>query len=79
MHVLCTVLHGIFFDYFYVLYTTLLHLPPSDFTVSEDAGIETRTIATLAFAVRRSNHSAGSHTLSASSHLQSARSHLELG
>jgi hypothetical protein len=29
---------------------------PSDSTVSEDAGIEPRTIATLALAVRRSNH-----------------------
>jgi hypothetical protein len=25
---------------FFVLYTTLLHLPPSDFTVPTDAGIE---------------------------------------
>jgi hypothetical protein len=31
---------GIFLDFFmYVLYSTLLHLPPSDSTVSEDAGI----------------------------------------
>jgi hypothetical protein len=29
---------------------------PSDFTVSEDAGIEHRTVATTALAVRRSNH-----------------------
>jgi hypothetical protein len=34
---------------------------PSDSIVSEDAGIELRTFATLAFAVRRSNHSASSH------------------
>ncbi len=32
----------------------------SDSTVSEDAGIEPRTVATLAVAVRRSNHSARS-------------------
>ena len=32
---------------------------PSDFTVSEDVGIEPRTVATMA--VRRSNHSAKSH------------------
>jgi hypothetical protein len=44
-----------------VLYSTLLHLPPSDSTVSEDAGIEPRTVATSALAVRRSNHSAKSN------------------
>ncbi len=31
---------------------TLIHLPPSDSTVSEDAGIEPRTVTTLALAVR---------------------------
>jgi hypothetical protein len=34
---------------------------PSDSTVSEDAGIEPRTVATTTLAVRRSNHSARSH------------------
>jgi hypothetical protein len=34
---------------------------PSDSTVSEDAGIEPRTVATLALTVRRSNYSARSH------------------
>jgi hypothetical protein len=34
---------------------------PSDSDVSEDAGIESRTVATMALAVRRSNHSARSH------------------
>ncbi len=34
---------------------------PSDFTVSEDAEIELRTVATTALAVIRSNHSAWSH------------------
>jgi hypothetical protein len=34
---------------------------PSDSTVSEDAGIEPRTTATLALTVRRSNYSARSH------------------
>jgi hypothetical protein len=34
---------------------------PSDSTVSEDAGIEPRTVATSAMAVRRSSHSATSH------------------
>ncbi len=43
---------------------------PSDSTVSEDAGIELRTVATLILAVRRfdSDHSARSHPLSARSH-----------
>ncbi len=36
---------------------------PSDSTVSEDAGIEPRTVATSALAVRRSNHWARSHPL----------------
>ncbi len=36
---------------------------PSDSTVSEDAGIEPRTVATTALAVRRSNHSDRSHPL----------------
>ena len=34
---------------------------PSDSTVSKDAGIEPRTVATSALVVRRSNHSARSH------------------
>jgi hypothetical protein len=42
---------------------------PSNSTVSEDAGIEPRTVATLALAVRRSNLSARSHPLSARFHL----------
>jgi hypothetical protein len=48
---------------------------PSDFTVSEDAGIEPRTVATLTLAVRGSNHSVRSHPQSVKSHPQSARSH----
>jgi hypothetical protein len=36
---------------------------PSDSTVSEDAGIKPRTVATSALTVRRSNHSARSHPL----------------
>jgi hypothetical protein len=49
---------------------------PSDFTVSEDAGIEPRKVATTALAVRRSNHTARSHPQnSARSHPQSAKSH----
>ncbi len=37
---------------------------PSNSTVSEDAGIEPRTIATSALAVRPFNHSARSHVKS---------------
>ncbi len=40
---------------------------PSDSTVSEDAGIEPRTFATLAFAVRCSNNLARSHPQTAGS------------
>jgi hypothetical protein len=47
---------------FYVLYSTLLnHHRPLDFSVSEDAGIEPRIVATLALAIRHSNHSARSY------------------
>ncbi len=34
---------------------------PSDSTVSEDAGIEPRTVATTALAVKRSDQSARAH------------------
>jgi hypothetical protein len=43
---------------------------PSDSAVSEDAGIEPRTVATTAMTVRRSNHSARSNPYSAISHPQ---------
>jgi hypothetical protein len=54
---------GFFFGFFlfYVRYSTLLHLPPTDSPVSEGARIEPRTVATTTLAVRRSNHSARSH------------------
>ncbi len=39
---------------FYVRNSTLLHLPPLRFHCSEDAGIEPRTVATLALTARRS-------------------------
>ncbi len=48
---------------------------PSDSTVLEDAGMEPRTVATSALAVRRSNHSARSYPESASFIHYSARSH----
>jgi hypothetical protein len=74
----------------------LLHLcRPSDSSVSDDAGIEPRTAATSALAVRRSKHwaiqylihtrldlihkSAECHPYPARSHLHSVRSHPQLG
>jgi hypothetical protein len=48
---------------------------PSDSTVSEDAGIEPRTVVTTALAVRRFKNSAKSHPHSAKSHPQAAKSH----
>jgi hypothetical protein len=37
---------GVFWIFFFVLYTTLLHLRPIDSTVSEDAGIKPKTVVT---------------------------------
>ncbi len=48
----------LFSDTLLYFYSTLLLCRPSDSTVSEDTGIEPRTVATLVLAVRRSNHSA---------------------
>jgi hypothetical protein len=53
------VLKGDFFFFFLFMY--LIQHCPSDSTVSEDAGIEPRTVATLALTARRSNFSARSH------------------
>ncbi len=44
----CSVHHKLWFFSLHVRYSTPLHLPPFRFTVSEDAGIEPRTPATLA-------------------------------
>ena len=61
---------------YYILYLTLIHLPPLRFYyVGEDAGIEPRTFRLWQLAVRHSKHSARSHPYSARSHLHSARSH----
>jgi hypothetical protein len=53
-------LMGDFFDFFLFMYIILIQqffiCRPSDSTVSEDAGIEPRTVATLALTARRSNH-----------------------
>ncbi len=45
-----------YFIFLFVLHSTLLHLPPLDSTVPTDAGIEPRTVATSALAVRHSNY-----------------------
>ncbi len=52
---------GIFWGIFTVFFSTLLHLRPTDSTVSVLAGIESKTVETLALAVSRSNHSAKLH------------------
>jgi hypothetical protein len=57
------ILQGDFFGFFLFL-NDIQHCficRPSDSTVSEDAGIEPRTVATTALTVRRLNHSARSH------------------
>ncbi len=56
------------FFLFYVLFQQCFVCLPSVSTVCEDAAIEPRTVATLALAARRSNHSARSHPQSARSH-----------
>ncbi len=64
---------------FYARYSTVTQhcfiCRPSDSTVSEEAGIEPRTVATLALTARRSIHQARSYLHSARSNPHSARSH----
>ncbi len=48
---------------FFKVFNTALSVVPSDSTLSEDAGIEPRTVATLALTARRVNHSARSHLI----------------
>ncbi len=52
-----------FFDFFFLctIFITALICRPADSIVSEDAGIEPRTVATTALTVRRSYHAARSH------------------
>jgi hypothetical protein len=67
---------GIIWIFFFVLYSTLLHLPLLRFYCV--GGCWDRTVATSALAVRRSNQLARSNIQSARSaryHPQSARSH----
>jgi hypothetical protein len=66
-----------FFTFIYVIQHSFI-CRPSDSTVSDDAGIEPRTVATLALTVRRSNHLARSHPHLARSHPRLAGSHPHL-
>jgi len=59
---------GIFLNFFRYFIQHCFICRPSDSTVSEDAGIEPRTVANTALAVRRSNHSAKSHPQTTKSH-----------
>ncbi len=68
---------GIFFLLMYVIQHCFI-FRPSDSTVSEDAGIEPRTVATLVWTARRSNHLARSHPHLARSHPHLARSYPHL-
>ncbi len=57
-----TFFKGEFFGYFFMYDIQYCFIcRPSDSTVSEDAGIEPRTVATTALAVRSFNHSARSN------------------
>ncbi len=58
----------IFFFFMYVIQHCFI-CRPSESTVSEDAGIKPRTVATLALTARLFNHSARSHPHSARSHI----------
>jgi hypothetical protein len=51
-----------FFTFMYVIPHCFI-CRPSDYTVLEDAGIESKAVATLALTARRSNHLARSHLL----------------
>ena len=52
---------GDFFSFVQYIIQHCFICRPSDSTVPTDAGIEPRTVATVALAVRRSNHQARSH------------------
>ncbi len=57
MNLMCREIIFLFiFFVFFVLYSTLLHLPPLRFHCVHGSGIEPRTVAIGALAVRRSNH-----------------------
>jgi hypothetical protein len=69
---------GIFLFFFSYCIQHCFICRPSDSTVPTDAGIEPRTAAIGALAVRRSNHLARSHPHLARSHPHLARSHPHL-
>ncbi len=69
-------LKGIFSFFFLCALFNTASSPDS--TVSEDAGVEPRTVATLALTARRSNHLARSHSHFARSHSYLASSHPHL-
>ncbi len=52
----------LFLFFCYVRYSTLLHLSPFISTMPDDAGIEPRTVTTVALTAKRSYHSARSHS-----------------
>jgi hypothetical protein len=54
---------GRFFKVFMYFIQHCFICRPSDSTLSEDAGIEPKTVATSALAARRSNHPARSHLI----------------
>jgi hypothetical protein len=62
-----------FFNMYFIQHCFICR--PSDSTVSEDAEIKYRTVATWSLTFRHSNHSARSHSDSARSHPYSAKSH----
>ncbi len=68
-------LNRVIFWFFMYFFQHCFICRPSDSSVSEDAGIESRTVVTLTLAVRHSNPSARSHLHSARSHPHSVRSH----
>ncbi len=62
-------------DFFYGLYSTLLHLPPLRFNWVGVSWYRIQDCCDLALIARPSNHPARSHPLSTRSHPHSARSH----
>jgi hypothetical protein len=67
LDLLIVFLKGDFFFFMYVIQQCFI-CRPSNSTVSEEAGIEPRSVATLALTATRSNHSTRSHPHLARSH-----------
>jgi hypothetical protein len=53
MHKKCLQVNTLASIFIYYIYSTLLYLPPLRFPVSEGAGLEPKTVATLAWTVGR--------------------------